>query len=198
MPLLKPTPRPGLTGPQAGRGGLIWALVSLATAAGVALGVAATATATTAGTPAPQPLPLAAPPAATAAAPTTPLELGEAIYHGRAPMPGLIRGHENPLPTQATRCINCHVGTRPPALPSIPSATTQTFGPTLHADHLTQAIRRRGGPPSRYDAESLCVLLRAGLDPAKVQLPRTMPLYDSTPEQCQALWAYLTSTKARP
>jgi hypothetical protein len=128
-------------------------------------------------------------------APSTPQELGEAIYHGHAAMPGRIRGHELTLPTQATRCINCHVGTRPPVLPSIPNATTQTFGPSLHADHLTRALPRRGGPPTRYDADSLCTLLRNGMDPAKIQMPRTMPLYEITNEQCQALWTYLTSRK---
>jgi hypothetical protein len=176
-----------------------WTRVSCTVAApfiGAAIAILASAGAVA------QTQPAAAPSAATpkpsGATALSPRELGEAIYHGHQPLVGRIRGHDTSLPTQASRCINCHVGTRPPALPSIPSASTQTFGPSLHAEHLTQMVARRGGPPSKYDADTLCILLRRGLDPAMIQLPRTMPLYEASPEQCQALWSYLTSVKGRP
>jgi hypothetical protein len=124
------------------------------------------------------------------------VSLGEALYHGRVELPGRIRGHDLNLPTQATRCINCHLGMPTPLPAGSPTARTQTFGPALTAAHLTQAQSRRGGPPTRYDPKSFCTVLRDGLDPAKVQMPRTMPLYPLTDEQCSALWAYLTADKA--
>ena len=128
--------------------------------------------------------------------PADPRALGEALYHGRAPLPGRIRGHDTALPSTATRCINCHVVGPPPQQPASRFGATQTFGPALTGDFLAQPRPRRGGPPSRYDAQALCTLLREGLDPAKVVLPRTMPLYDATPEQCRALWTYLQTVKA--
>jgi hypothetical protein len=119
--------------------------------------------------------------------------LGESIYQGRTPMSGRIRGHDSALPTAATRCVNCHLtgGASRPAASSV--AATQTFGPALDAAWLTRPRVRSGGPPVTYDAQRLCTLLRDGIDPALVMMPRTMPLYDATPAQCQALWTYLTS-----
>lgn len=141
----------------------------------------------------------ASPTAAGAGTPATPAQwraLGEAIYQGREPMTGRIRGHDSTLPTAATRCINCHLpgGTRPPVAASA-IGTTQTFGPALDAAWLTRPRSRSGGPAITYDAERLCTLLRDGIDPALVMMPRSMPLYDATPQQCRALWNFLTSIR---
>ena len=62
---------------------------------------------------------------------------------------------------------------------------------------LTDAVRRRSGPPSRYDAGSLCTMLRTGVDPAHVIILRTMPRYDITDADCRALWLHLTDSAAR-
>ena len=58
-------------------------------------------------------------------------------------------------------------------------------------------MRRRGGPPSRYDAAGLCTLLRSGVDPAHVIILRTMPRYDINDADCQSLWLHLTAPPAR-
>ena len=56
-----------------------------------------------------------------------------------------------------------------------------------------QPRSRRGGPPSAYDAASLCELLREGIDPAWVMVRQEMPRYAATDAQCIALWAFLVS-----
>lgn len=105
---------------------------------------------------------------------------GLALYLGQAPLPAQLRGHEEALPGHAARCSNCHEGAQP-------------IGPRLDAAWLAQPQARRGGPPSRYDAASLCRLLREGIDPAKVLVSRAMPRYTLTDSDCAALWAHLLS-----
>jgi hypothetical protein len=63
----------------------------------------------------------------------------------------------------------------------------------LSAATLAEPVARRGGPPSRYDARSLCTLLRSGVDPAHVMVQRAMPRFDIDDLQCEALWQYLTN-----
>ena len=117
-------------------------------------------------------------------------DAGAELFDGRRAVAARIGGHDDGLPAQATRCANCHLTGAPPvAAASAPS----NFGPVLSAATLTQARPRRGGPPSRYDAAALCRLLRDGTDPAWVLLPRAMPRYDITDEQCRALWAHLVA-----
>lgn len=118
---------------------------------------------------------------------------GQALFEGRAPLLARIAGQDFALPTDASRCTNCH---RP--APTVPRTDTQRFGPLLTAALLTEPQRRRGGPPSRYDAMSLCKLLRTGIDPAHVMVARTMPRYEIGDDQCHALWAYLTRQGAQP
>ncbi|MBK9136806.1 MAG: hypothetical protein IPM15_21265 [Betaproteobacteria bacterium] len=105
---------------------------------------------------------------------------GAALYEGRQPLVAHVRGHEQPLPQAAARCTNCHEG-------------AQAIGPRLDERTLAQPLPRRGGPPSRYDAAALCRLLREGIDPAAVLLPRAMPRYQIDARACDALWAHLRS-----
>lgn len=105
---------------------------------------------------------------------------GAALYEGRQALVAHVRGHEQPLPHAAARCVNCHEG-------------AQAVGPLLDGRTLAQPLARRGGPPSRYDAKALCRLLREGIDPAAVLLPRAMPRYEIDPRACEALWAHLRS-----
>jgi hypothetical protein len=72
------------------------------------------------------------------------------------------------------------------------AAAAPRMGPTLTPALLTVAVRRRGGPPSRYDAASLCALLRTGVDPAHVIILRTMPRYDISDADCRSLWLHLS------
>jgi hypothetical protein len=112
---------------------------------------------------------------------------GRRLFSGEAAVPARIAGQDVALPAQASRCVNCHVaGTAPPA-----SAAATAAGPALNAQSLARPQRRRGGPPSRYDASSLCTLLRSGVDPAYVIIQRTMPRYEITDADCRALWAHL-------
>lgn len=117
---------------------------------------------------------------------------GRQLFEGVRPLNGQIVGHATTLPARASRCINCHgAGTAPPAQGA--SNTTQAFGPLLNRRSLTDDVPRRGGPPSRYDPAAFCRLLRSGVDPAYVMIPRSMPRYELSDADCQALWAYLTS-----
>lgn len=104
---------------------------------------------------------------------------GAALYEGRQPLVARLSGHDQPLPAAAARCTNCHEG-------------AQAIGPALTERTLVQWVARRGGPPSRYDAQALCRLLREGQDPAAVLVPRTMPRYQIDERECEALWAHLS------
>jgi hypothetical protein len=120
---------------------------------------------------------------------------GRQLFEGEFALPARIVGQDFALPAQASRCINCHGASRGNAASS--SAATQQVGPALTPSALTDAVRRRGGPPSRYDAASLCTLLRSGVDPAHVIILRTMPRYEITDAECGSLWQHLTNPPAR-
>jgi hypothetical protein len=110
------------------------------------------------------------------------IDAGRAIFEGDQALDARIAGHESALPAQASRCVNCHgapAGSEPVPLPLLAAAT------------LAEPVARRGGPPSRYDARSLCTLLRSGVDPAHVMVQRAMPRFDIDDLQCEALWQYL-------
>jgi hypothetical protein len=109
---------------------------------------------------------------------------GRLLFEGGAELPARIAGQDFALPAEASRCINCH-GTA--------AVGTQRIGPLLSAATLAEPLPRRGGPPSRYDAASLCRLLRTGIDPAHVIIPRTMPRYDIGEADCRLLWLHLTT-----
>lgn len=111
------------------------------------------------------------------------IDSGRALFHGEQGLPARVAGHDTPLPVAASRCINCHGAQAAGSAPVT----------VLSAATLAEPVARRGGPPSRYDARSLCTLLRRGVDPAHVMLPRAMPRFDIDDLQCEALWQYLTN-----
>jgi mono/diheme cytochrome c family protein len=120
---------------------------------------------------------------------------GRQLFDGELALPARIAGQDFALPAQASRCVNCHGPARGDAASQ--AAGAQRIGPALTAGTLTDAVRRRGGPPSRYDAASLCTLLRSGVDPAHVIILRTMPRYEITDADCRSLWLHLTDLPAR-
>jgi mono/diheme cytochrome c family protein len=120
---------------------------------------------------------------------------GRQLFDGEVALPARIAGQDFALPAQPSRCINCHGPARGDAASQ--AAGAQRIGPTLTAGTLTDAVRRRGGPPSRYEAASLCALLRTGVDPAHVIILRTMPRYEIADADCRSLWLHLTDPPAR-
>lgn len=130
-------------------------------------------------------------------------ERGEKLFKGELPLTGKIVGNPSALPVMATRCINCHASAAVSAVPGSASARTairqlQGFGPALDADLLTRNRPRRGGPPSHYDEAGFCRLLQSGVDPAYVIIPRVMPRYELSADDCHALWTYVLSTPPTP
>ena len=118
---------------------------------------------------------------------------GRKLFEGEVALAARIVGQDFGLPAEASRCVNCHGG---PIASSSP-AVSQRVGPALTRAALTDAVRRRGGPPSRYDDASLCKLLRSGVDPAHVIILRTMPRYEISDADCRSLWQHLTDPPAR-
>jgi len=110
-----------------------------------------------------------------------PADMGCAIFNGQHPMTAHLRDDERPLPSFATRCVNCHVGT----------STKPAFAPPLTHDALLGVASRRGGPLSHYDATSFCRAVKDGIDPAGVLLRKSMPHYRIADTECQALWQYV-------
>lgn len=115
------------------------------------------------------------------------LDAGRAAFTGQSPLVARMPGHAEALPAVAARCSNCH------AAPGVPAAGNGALGPALNAAALMQALPRRGGPPSRYDAAALCRALREGVDPAGVMLGSAMPRYRIDDLGCRQLWTLLTS-----
>jgi hypothetical protein len=115
------------------------------------------------------------------------LDAGRAAFTGQSPLVAMMPGHREALPPAAARCSNCH------AAPGLPAAGNGALGPGLSAATLMRALPRRGGPPSRYDAEALCRALREGVDPAGVMLGSAMPRYRIDDLGCRQLWTLLTS-----
>lgn len=109
---------------------------------------------------------------------------GKAIFRGKKALKGRIRGHDEFLPPEAVRCINCH-DTADRGKPGRVSA------PHLDRALLLEPRQRRGGPPSRYDTASFCKLLRTGVDPATILIAREMPIYELDQRQCDSLWSFL-------
>ena len=120
--------------------------------------------------------------------------LGRRLFLGRVPLRASLRGETSALPVAASRCINCHNLPAPVFVPvPVPRAVGPPRAPAASpALALTAFASRRGGPAFAYDAASLCSTLRTGNDPQQVWLARAMPQFHLAPEQCAALWAYLT------
>ncbi len=121
-------------------------------------------------------------------------ERGRRLFNGELPLIARVTGHASPLPPEAGRCVNCHAaGSAGPIAAA--SASTRSFGPVITAAMLTQAIARRGGPPSRYDEAAFCRMLASGVDPAYVIIPRNMPRYEVSAADCHGLWTYLSQAR---
>lgn len=134
------------------------------------------------------------------------VERGRQHFEGLTELKGRMPGHSLALPALATRCANCHLTSAPDAADGagaasqVASAPSTALGraaasaaPRLGAQGLMLAQKRRGGPPSSYDAASLCRLLALGQDPVYVVISTNMPRYDVTARECEDLWAFLTS-----
>lgn len=112
------------------------------------------------------------------------LEQGDALFHGKFPLSGRIRGHEESLPPETVRCSNCHE-----AANSV--SVSRVAPPRIDRLLLLEPRQRRGGPPSSYDQKAFCKLLRTGIDPAYIVIAREMPTYAVDDQQCASLWKYL-------
>ena len=111
---------------------------------------------------------------------------GRALFVGKVPLKGRVRGHQGELPPAVVVCRNCHAaGTQTPGPVSTPA-------PRIDRSLLLAAKPRRGGLPSSYDRASFCKLLRTGVDPAYVLVAREMPIFDIDDGQCDSLWRFLT------
>lgn len=137
------------------------------------------------------------------------IKRGRALFEGRTPLQARMARHEGVLPALASSCANCHgVGANGSPLASglmtvgssrlaaelrLPSNASNGLAPVLNKVRLDEDRPRRGGPPSRYDAQSLCRLLSTGVDPASVIIDTSMPRYSITTAQCVEFWAYLVA-----
>lgn len=117
------------------------------------------------------------------------IELGEKIFLGQVPLNGKLAGHQDNLPGQVAKCVNCHAPTqnRRPG--------QYEYAPLLTPSWLLQPHVRRGGPAFAYDQRSFCQTIRTGMDPEYVILNRAMPRFELSAQQCQALWAFLTENR---
>lgn len=110
---------------------------------------------------------------------------GEGMFIGRESLKGRIREHQTVLPPEVVRCGNCHAAEKQAGIPA-------PLAPRIDRTLLLLERQRRGGPPSAYDPQSLCKLLRTGIDPAYILIAREMPIYDVDDAQCASLWRFLT------
>lgn len=110
---------------------------------------------------------------------------GQGMFIGRESLKGKIREHQTILPPEVVRCGNCHAVEKQAGIPP-------TLAPRIDRALLLSERQRRGGPPSVYNARSLCKLLRTGIDPAYILIAREMPIYDVDDAQCASLWRFLT------
>jgi len=115
---------------------------------------------------------------------------GLRLFAGTPPLEARLAGAPRPLPPETTACANCH--RRVPDAPGVRAL----IGPVLSADALPGERARRGGPPSGYDRDGFCRLLRDGIDPAQMQVGRAMPRYRLGDAECDALWSALTRVAA--
>ena len=111
---------------------------------------------------------------------------GKDLFNGTVQLRGRMSTHLSDLPTEAIRCSNCHATATGPAVP-------RSNAPRIGRQLLLLPQARRGGPPSRYDVASFCVLLRKGIDPAYVMVDEEMPRYTMSDAECSALWRFLTA-----
>jgi len=109
---------------------------------------------------------------------------GQALFSGALVLQGRIYTHVADMPATVVRCSNCHAVADGPDV-------RRSLAPRLTHDLLVSSRARRGGPPSHYDREGFCTLLRRGVDPAFVMISVEMPRYTIDDANCGALWRYL-------
>jgi hypothetical protein len=126
-------------------------------------------------------------PSASAASAQQEYVRGQAMFSGTVALHGRIYTHVADLPRRVVRCANCHALAEGPDVP-------YSVAPRLTHDLMVQPRARRGGPPSNYDRERFCALLRRGVDPAFVMISVEMPRYTIDDASCRALWRYLTGS----
>ena len=119
-------------------------------------------------------------------APAQQFARGRDLFDGHADLQGRIRTHAADLPPQVVRCGNCHAVRSGPDVP-------RSLAPRLTHDLLLAPRARRGGPPSHYDRNRFCRLLREGLDPADTLISLEMPEYALDDAACWALWRFVTA-----
>lgn len=117
------------------------------------------------------------------------VQRGVALFNGKEALSGRIRGHDETLPPEVVRCVNCHGENASTRL-------SRVVAPHLDSSLLLEFHQRRGGPPSRYDQPAFCKLLRSGVDPAHVLIAREMPTYDVNEAQCASLWMFLVGKES--
>ncbi len=115
------------------------------------------------------------------------VQRGEALFNGKEPLSGRIREHDETLPPEVVRCVNCHGASARPS---------RVAAPHLDGSRLLEFHQRRGGPPSRYDQSAFCKLLRSGVDPVQIMIAREMPVYALDDDQCASLWSFLVGKDA--
>jgi hypothetical protein len=115
---------------------------------------------------------------------------GQALFSGSLDLHGRIYTHVADMPPAVVRCSNCHAVADGPDVP-------RSLAPRLTHNLLLLPHARRGGPPSHYDRDGFCTLLRRGVDPAFVMISVEMPRYTIDDDGCKALWRYLTGSGGR-
>jgi hypothetical protein len=113
------------------------------------------------------------------------LHLGQELFEGKIALRGRIRTHLEDLPPAVIRCGNCHAAAAGPNVRG-------SQAPRLTRELLLVPHPRRGGPPSIYDRNRFCALLRKGVDPALVLISLAMPTYAIDDADCNALWRFVT------
>ena len=116
---------------------------------------------------------------------------GANIFYTGSHLSGRLEGTEA-LGSPELKCANCHEPSRSPFKND--NSTSKGPGGEIRHGILLQTLSRRGGPSFRYDLSSFCQLLKTGVDPTNIVVPRLMPRYDISTDDCRALWIYLGST----
>lgn len=93
---------------------------------------------------------------------------------------------DDPVAWGTVRCSGCHGES------AGGDGEGESRAPGIRGADLTGERRRRGGPPSRYTADSFCDSLRTGVDPAGVRFSDLMPRYALDGRSCRLLWDFLT------
>lgn len=109
---------------------------------------------------------------------------GEQLYYGTRALEARLGGEL--LAATSSRCANCHGAKRDGG------AEGKTVAPALTRAALVGEVPRRGGPATRYTADTFCASLRTGVDPAGIVMSPVMPRYEISGPACHALWRFVS------